>query len=216
FSNESGLGSAAMAAAAARTTHPVRQGLVSMTQTFIDTIIVVSFTGLTIIVTGVWNQTDPQTGEQIDAALMTGEAFSHGLPGQWGHWVVTIGLVLFAYSTLLGWSYYGERNIERLFGRRWVMPFRLLFSAVVFVGCTVKLDLVWTFSDVANGLMALPNLIGLLILSGLVARETRAYLRHDPKLVASQEQIAEFLAADRGYRSWKQEEDASLEQAAPR
>jgi len=216
FSNESGLGSAAMAAAAARTTHPVRQGLVSMTQTFIDTIIVVSFTGLTIIVTGVWNQTDPQTGEQIDAALMTGEAFSHGLPGQWGHWVVTIGLVLFAYSTLLGWSYYGERNIERLFGRRWVMPFRLLFSVVVFVGCTVKLDLVWTFSDVANGLMALPNLIGLLILSGLVARETRAYLRHDPKLVASHEQIAEFLADDRGYRSWKQEEDASLEQAAPR
>src|SRR5699024_3769156 len=134
FSNESGLGSAAMAAAAARTTHPVRQGLVSMTQTFIDTIIVVSFTGLTIIVTGVWNQTDPQTGEQIDAALMTGEAFSHGLPGQWGHWVVTIGLVLFAYSTLLGWSYYGERNIERLFGRRWAMPFRLLCSVVVFVG----------------------------------------------------------------------------------
>src|SRR5699024_7529029 len=110
FSNESGLGSAAIAAAAAQTSHPVRQGLVSMTQTFIDTIIVVSFTRLVIVTTGTWNQTDPNTGDQIAASLMTGEAFSHGLPGQWGHWVVTIGLVLFAFSTMLAWSYYGERN----------------------------------------------------------------------------------------------------------
>src|SRR5690625_3840379 len=106
FSNESGLGSAAIAAAAAQTSHPVRQGLVSMTQTFIDAIIVVSFTGLVIITTGTWSQADPVTGEQIPASLMTGEAFSYGLPGQWGHWVVTIGLVLFAFSTMLGWSYY--------------------------------------------------------------------------------------------------------------
>src|SRR5699024_12065264 len=94
----------------AQTTHPVRQGLVAMTQTFIDTIIGVSFTGLTIIATGTWNEVDPATGEQISAALMTGEACSHGLPGEWGHWVVTIGIVLFAFSTLLGWSYYGDRN----------------------------------------------------------------------------------------------------------
>ncbi len=203
FSNESGLGSAAIAAAAAKTTHPVRQGLVSMTQTFIDTIIVVSITGLTIVVTGVWDDIDAATGEQISAALMTGEAFTHGLPGDWGHWVVTIGLVMFAYSTILGWSYYGERNIERLFGRRLVMPFRVLFALVVFVGCTTELDLVWKFSDIANGLMALPNLIGLLILSGLVARETRHYLRHDPKLEASKEEIEAFMADQPGWAQWK-------------
>ena len=147
FSNESGLGSAPIAAAAAQTSHPVRQGLVSMTQTFIDTIIVVSFTGLTIIATGTWDEIDPETGEQISAALMTGEAFSHGLPGQWGHWVVTIGIVLFAFSTLLGWSYYGDRNVERLVGRRGVLPFRIVFSLVVFVGCTTELEPIWNFSD---------------------------------------------------------------------
>ena len=203
FSNESGLGSAAIAAAAAKTTHPVRQGLVSMTQTFIDTLIVVTITGLTIVVTGVWDDIDEATGEQISAALMTGEAFTNGLPGEWGHWIVTIGLVLFAYSTILGWSYYGERNIERLFGRRWVMPFRVLFALVVYIGCTTELDLVWKFSDIANGLMALPNLIGLLILSGLVARETRHYLKHDPKLEASKDEIEAFMADQPGWDDWK-------------
>lgn len=206
FSNESGMGSAAIAAASAQTTHPVRQGLVSMTQTFIDTIIVVSCTGLVIITTGVWNQIDPATGEQISAAIMTGEAFSHGLPGQWGHWIVTIGLALFAYSTILGWAYYGERNVERLVGRGGVMPFRVLFSAVVFVGCTVQLGVVWNFSDVMNGLMAIPNLIGLLILSGLIARETRHYLRHDPKLEASRAEIEAFMQDDPGWHEWKRSE----------
>ena len=203
FSNESGLGSAAIAAAAAQTTHPVRQGLVSMTQTFIDTIIVVSITGLVIISTGTWNQTDPETGEQISAALMTGEAFSYGLPGQWGHWIVTIGLVLFAFSTLLSWSYYGERNIERLFGRGLVMPFRVFFSLVVFVGATAELEVVWLFSDIFNGLMALPNLIGLLVLSGLIARETKYYLKHDPKLEADKDQIEAFMANRPGWDEWK-------------
>lgn len=203
FSNESGLGSAAIAAAAAQTTHPVRQGLVSMTQTFIDTIIVVSITGLVIISTGTWNQTDPATGEQISAALMTGEAFSHGLPGQWGHWVVTIGLVLFAFSTMLAWSYYGERNIERLFGRSLVMPFRIFFSLIVFVGATAELEVVWLFSDIFNGLMALPNLIGLLVLSGLIARETKYYLKHDPKLEADKAQIEAFMANRPGWDEWK-------------
>lgn len=202
FSNESGLGSAPIAAAAAKTSHPVRQGLVSMTQTFIDTIIVVTFTGLVIITTGVWKATD-EAGEQISASLMTGEAFTFGLPGQWGHWIVTIGLVLFAFSTILGWSYYGERNLERLFGRRAVVPFRILFSLVVFVGCTTELEVVWNFSDVANGLMALPNLVGILILSGLIARETRHYLKHDPKLVASKEEIEAFMADQPGWAEWK-------------
>jgi len=206
FSNESGMGSAAIAAASAQTTHPVRQGLVSMTQTFIDTIIVVSCTGLVIVTTGVWAETDPATGAQIPASVMTGAAFSHGLPGNWGHWIVTIGLVLFAYSTVLGWAYYGERNIERLFGRRGVVPFRLFFSAVVYIGCTVELGVVWNFSDVTNGLMAIPNLIGLLILSGLVVRETRAYLSHDPHLTAVAAEIEAFMADDPGYRDWRRSE----------
>jgi AGCS family alanine or glycine:cation symporter len=205
FSNESGMGSAAIAAAAAQTSHPVRQGLVSMTQTFIDTIIVVSCTGLVIISTGTWNQIDPETGEQISPALMTGEAFSHGLPGDWGHIIVTLGLVMFAGSTILGWSYYGERNVERLFGRRAVMPFRIIFSLVVFIGCTVQLGVVWAFSDAMNGLMAFPNLIGLLVLSGLVARETRQYLKHDPKLRASREEIDAFMAGTPGWEEWKTE-----------
>ncbi|MGM1016445.1 MAG: alanine/glycine:cation symporter family protein [Actinomycetota bacterium] len=203
FSNESGMGSAAIAAAAAKTSHPVRQGLVSMTQTFIDTIIVVTFTGLVIITTGTWNQIDPETGEQLSAALMTGAAFSSGLPGDWGHIVVTLGLVMFAASTILGWSYYGERNIERLIGRKAVMPFRIVFSLVVFIGCTVQLGVVWAFSDVMNGLMALPNLIGLLILSGLVARETKKYLENDPKLRASREEVDAFMTGTPGWEEWK-------------
>ncbi|GAA2954681.1 alanine/glycine:cation symporter family protein [Glutamicibacter bergerei] len=203
FSNESGMGSAAIAAASAQTTHPVRQGLVSMTQTFIDTIIVVTCTGLVIITTGSWKLVDEATGEQISAALMTGEAFTNGLPGEWGHWIVTIGLVMFAFSTILGWCYYGERNIERLFGRKLVMPFRIVFSLVVYVGCTTELTAVWNFSDMMNGLMALPNLIGLLILSGMVARETRWYLKNDPKLEANKAEIENFMSARPGWAEWK-------------
>ncbi|TDC04719.1 sodium:alanine symporter family protein [Nonomuraea longispora] len=168
FSNESGLGTGGIAAAAAKTNEPVRQALVSMTQTFIDTLVVVSMTGLAIVVTGAWT-----SGE--DGAPLTTMAFSHGLPGQWGGIVVTIGLVFFAFSTLLGWAYYGERCMDRLFGRVAVVPYRLLFIALIFVGTVLELQTVWTFSDIMNGLMALPNLIGLLILSGLIVRETRAY-----------------------------------------
>lgn len=175
FSNESGLGSAAIAAAAAQTRHPVRQGLVSMTQTFIDTIIVVTMTGMVIVVTDAW-----ESG--IEGANMTAEGFSRGLPGEWGHYVVAVAVIFFAFSTALSWSYYGERCVERLIGIKGVMPYRVLFTVVVLVGATTELSLVWTFSDIANGLMALPNLIGLIVLAGLVARETRAYLAHDPDL----------------------------------
>lgn len=187
FSNESGMGSAAIAAASAQTTHPVRQGLVSMTQTFIDTIIVVTCTGLVIVTTGVWEQ-----GEEF-AATMTGEAFTHGLPGSWGHLIVTVGLVMFAYSTILGWAYYGERCVESLIGRVGVMPYRVIFSIVVFIGCTIPLAAVWNFADVMNGLMAIPNLIGLLIMSGLIARETKHYLKNDPKLVAGKSEVDLFM-----------------------
>lgn len=192
FSNESGMGSAAIAAASAQTTHPVRQGLVSMTQTFIDTIIVVTCTGLVIITTGVWHN-----GVE-HAATMTGDAFNHGLPGEWGHYVVTIGLLLFAYSTILGWAYYGERCTERLVGRSGVVVYRVIFSAVVFVGATTELKAVWSFADIMNGLMALPNLIGLVILSGLVARETKHYLKNDPKLRASKSEIDRFMQGHDG------------------
>jgi AGCS family alanine or glycine:cation symporter len=169
FSNESGLGTGAIAAAAAQTTEPTRQALVSMTQTFLDTLVVVTFTGLTLVTTGVW------TGDE-EGATMTSAAFSQGLPGEWGSMLVTISVAFFAFSTLLGWAYYGERSMDFLFGRSAVVPYRAVFVAVIFVGATAELDVVWTFSDIMNGLMALPNLIGLLLLSPLIVRETRAFL----------------------------------------
>jgi alanine or glycine:cation symporter, AGCS family len=168
FSNESGLGTGGIAAAAAQTSNPVRQALVSMTQTFIDTLVVVSFTGLAIIVTGVW--TSGKTG-----AVLTRMAFEQGLPGEWGGIVVTLSVAFFAFSTLLGWAYYGERNMDRLFGRPAVTPYRLLFVIAIFIGAVQELELVWTFADIMNGLMALPNLVGLLLLSGLIVRETREF-----------------------------------------
>ncbi len=169
FSNESGLGTGGIAAAAAQTSNPVRQALVSMTQTFIDTLVVVSFTALAIITTGAW--TSGETG-----AALTRLSFEQGLPGEWGGIIVTVGVVFFAFSTLLGWAYYGERNMDRLFGRIAVVPYRLVFVVVIFVGAVTRLEVVWTFADIMNGLMALPNLIGLLVLSGLIWRETREFL----------------------------------------
>ncbi|PRQ10334.1 sodium:alanine symporter family protein [Corynebacterium sp. 13CS0277] len=189
FSNESGMGSAPIAAAAAQTSHPVRQGLVSMTQTFIDTIVVVSFTGLAIVTTNTWEMGSDNAG------IITATAFSKGLPGTWGDTVVSLSVIFFAFSTMLGWSYYGERCLESLVGRRGTIPFRMIFTLVVLIGSTTSLEVVWTIADIMNGLMALPNLIGLLLLSGLVARETKAYLAFDPKLRRSQEEVAEFLAA---------------------
>jgi AGCS family alanine or glycine:cation symporter len=168
FSNESGLGTGAIAAAAAQTREPVRQALISMTQTFIDTLVVCTFTGLAILSTGAW-----ESG--LDGASLTQQAFSTGLPGAWGHNVVALCLSFFAFSTILGWSYYGERNLQYLAGPKAIVPYRLLFVAVTAVAAVVELDVVWLISDVMNGLMALPNLIGLLLLSGLVFRETRSY-----------------------------------------
>jgi AGCS family alanine or glycine:cation symporter len=170
FSNESGLGSAGIAAAAAQTKEPVRQALVSMTQTFIDTLVVCSFTGLTILVTGAWQ-------EGLNGAPLTQFAFSQGLPGEWGGAVVTVSLAMFAFSTILGWSYYGEKSIEYLLGEWSNLPYRILFIVAVFFGAVRSLDFVWSVSDVMNGLMALPNLVGLLLLSGVIARETREYFQ---------------------------------------
>jgi len=168
FSNESGMGSSPIAAAAAKTKNPVAQGLVSMTQTFIDTIVVCTFTGIVIISSGMWS--DGDTGAGLSA-----RAFESGVP-LFGAEIVAISLAFFAYSTLLGWSYYGEKSIEYIFKEKAVMPYRVLFTAVVFVGAIVKLDLVWTFADVMNGLMVFPNLVGVLGLSKVVLEETKKYL----------------------------------------
>ncbi|MGV3072450.1 alanine/glycine:cation symporter family protein [Corynebacterium phoceense] len=195
FSNESGMGSAAIAAAAAKTPHPARQGLVSMTQTFIDTIVVVTITGLVIVVSGVWDQ-----GRE-NAGTMTADAFAAALPGHWGGTVVSVSIIFFAFSTIIGWSYYGERSLESLVGRHGTVPYRMIFTIVVFLGAVTELDVVWSFSDMANGLMALPNLVGLLILSGLVARETRAYLKFDPKLSKPVEEVQEFVRSQ--HMDWK-------------
>jgi AGCS family alanine or glycine:cation symporter len=168
FSNESGLGSSPIAAAAARTENPVQQALVSMTQTFIDTIVVCSFTGFAIISTGVW--TNGETG-----ATLTSSAVSSALPGQWGGMIVAVCLIFFAYSTILGWSYYGEKSMVFLFGERLVIPYRIVFCIFVLIGAVSHLDLVWNIADVFNGLMAVPNLIGLILLSGVVIRETNKH-----------------------------------------
>ena len=166
FSNESGLGSAPIAAAAAQTKHPVIQALVSMTQTFIDTIVICTMTGLVLILTGAWDS--GKTGAEL-----TSYAFDLGIPG--GEYIVTIGLILFAYSTILGWCYYGEKSIEYLFGEMGVMPYRILFVLTVGLGAMAKLNFVWSLSDTFNGLMAIPNLIGLLALSPVIVRETRSF-----------------------------------------
>ncbi|HZD06199.1 MAG TPA: alanine:cation symporter family protein, partial [Longimicrobiales bacterium] len=173
FSNESGLGTGGIAAAAAQTEEPVRQALVSMTQTFIDTLVVCSFTGIAILSTGAW------LGE-ANGANMTQLAFRTGLPGEYGGWIVAGGLSLFAFSTMLGWAYYGERNLEYLLGVKAVVPYRLVFIGVIFLSAVAELDVVWLLSDLLNGLMAFPNLVGLLLLSGIVWRETRSYFARHP------------------------------------
>jgi AGCS family alanine or glycine:cation symporter len=169
FSNESGLGSAGIAAAAAKTEEPAHQALVSMTQTFIDTIVVCSFTGIAIIASGVWSS-------GANGGRLTQMAFDTGLPAQLGSDIIAVCLTLFAFSTILGWSYYGSVSAEFLFGRRVVIPYRLMFVAAALMGTIYSLEFVWLFSDVMNGMMAVPNLIGLLLLSGVTARETRRFL----------------------------------------
>ncbi len=170
FSNESGLGSAGIAAAAAQTREPVSQALVSMTQTFIDTIVVCTLTGLAILTTGSW-----ETGE--GGARLTQHAFDVGLSAGFGSQIVAVCLAMFAFSTILGWCYYGEKSVEFLGGPRLVLPFRILYIAATFLGAVYSLDFVWAFAEIMNGLMAVPNLIGLLLLSGVLARETRQFFR---------------------------------------
>lgn len=169
FSNESGLGSAPIAAAAAKTKSCVRQGLISMTGTFIDTIIVCTMTGLVLIVTGAWST-------ELEGAAMTNQAFRVGLPiAEIGQYIVTIGLIFFAFTTILGWNYYGERCTEYLFGIKGIKPYRFIYIVLVGIGAFLKLDMIWTLADIVNGLMAIPNLIGLIGLRGVVIDETKIY-----------------------------------------
>ena len=170
FSNESGLGSAPIAAAAAKTKWPAEQGLISMTGTFIDTIIICSMTGLALVLTGVWQGNSA-------GAMMTTDAFATTY-GQPGVAILTVSLVLFAFTTILGWNYYGERASIYLFGTKGVMPYRLLFIVLVASGAFLKLDAIWTLADIVNGLMAIPNLIALCALSGVIVSETKRYFEH--------------------------------------
>jgi AGCS family alanine or glycine:cation symporter len=170
FSNEAGLGSAPIAHAAAKTSDPVRQGSVAMLGTFIDTIVVCTMTALVIITTGAW--TSGETGAELSTL-----AFNTGLPG--GEWIVSIGLVVFAFTTILAWSYYGERAAEYLFGTKVVMPFRILWTLALVVGAVGNLGLIWTVADIMNALMAIPNLIALVALSGTVFAVSRAYFREN-------------------------------------
>lgn len=172
FSNEAGMGSAPIAAAAAKTDHPARQGLVSMTGTFIDTIIVCSITGIVLVMGYIMAGND--FGGQTGAVLTIG-VFDKLLPGV-GGWVVTFGIIFFAYSTILGWSYYGEKCATYLLGEKFVLPYRIIYIASVFIGCVATLDLVWLFADTFNGLMAVPNLIALLLLSGVIAKESKDFI----------------------------------------
>lgn len=167
FSNESGLGSAPIVAAAAMTKNPVRQALVSSTGTFWDTVVVCAMTGLVIVNSGDWH-------EGLRGAALTKTAFSH-IPHV-GPIVLTVGLLTFVFSTILGWSYYGEKAAEYLFGSKAILPYRVLWVVAVMVGSVATLPVVWSFADIANGMMAIPNLISLLVLNGVLVSETRKYL----------------------------------------
>ena len=167
FSNEAGMGSAPIAAAAAKTDHPVRQALVSMTGTFLDTIVVCSITGIVLVMGNMYM--DGETG-----AALTTHTFNKLLPGP-GGWIVTFGLIFFAYSTILGWCYYGEKCATYLFGDKCITIYRVIYVATVMLGTVASLDLVWAAADTFNGLMAIPNLIALLALSGVIIKETKDF-----------------------------------------
>ncbi len=170
FSNESGLGSAPIVAAAAKTKWAAEQGLVSMTGTFIDTIIICTMTGLVCVISGLWKS-------DLNGAALTNAAFLQAYPSVGGY-VLMVGLVLFAFTTILGWNYYGERCVEYLVGTKGIMPYRIGFIILVGCGAFLKLEAIWVLADIVNGLMAIPNLIALLSLSGVVVAETKLYMDH--------------------------------------
>lgn len=171
FSNESGLGSAPIAAAAAQTREPVRQGLISMTGTFLDTIIVCTMTGIVLVLTGAWNN------PELAGATVTNYAFVQGLGTSIGATIVTVGLLFFAFTTILGWCYYGERCFVYLIGIRAIKIYRLTYIILVGLGAFLHLNLIWIIADIVNGLMAFPNLIALIGLRKVVVEETKDYFQ---------------------------------------
>lgn len=173
FSNEAGLGSAPMAHAAARTKEPVREGLVAMMGPFIDTIVICTMTALVIIIMGAYGDARP---DHLTGAALSAYSFEQAL-GPVGSWVVGFGLMFFAYSTMIAWSYYGDRSAEFLFGERAILPYRIIYTVLVVVGAYVPLQLVWNFADIANILMAAPNLISLILLAGLVKTLSDDYFK---------------------------------------
>lgn len=175
FSNESGMGSAPLVASAAQTRNPVRQALVSATGTFWDTVVVCLMTGL-VLVSTIMKNPDIDMIHVTDGGQLTTLAFAQ-IPVL-GPVILVIGIITFAWSTILGWSYYGERCAQYLWGKKAILPYKILFVAVVVVGPVLALDLVWTIADILNALMAIPNLIAVLLLSGVIARETKHYLHH--------------------------------------
>ncbi len=175
FSNEAGLGTAPIAHAAARTADPVRQGFIAMLGTFIDTLVICTMTALVIILSGAWTGTDPATGEGYTGAALTSVAFDGALAGVGGT-LVALGLALFAYTTLLGWSFYGERCAEYLWGVGAIVPYRVLWILAIPLGAVAELDPLWALADILNGLMAIPNLAALLLLSPVVFALTREHL----------------------------------------
>lgn len=174
FSNEAGLGSAPIAHGAAKTEEPVREGLVAMLGPFIDTIVICTMTGLVIILTGAYT-------EGLTGADLTARAFNIGLPGIGGY-IVAFGIMIFAFSTAISWSYYGDRSVEYLMGEKFILPYRLLYCLLLPVGASIQVSVVWTISDIFNALMAWPNLVGLLFLSGVIVRTTKEYFA-DPERV---------------------------------
>lgn len=173
FSNEAGLGSAPIAHAAAQTNNPVHQGMIGMLGTFIDTIIICTMTALVIIISGAW--TSGETG-----ASLSSMAYASSIP--FGEYIISFGLVVFAFTTILGWSYYGERCAEFIFGTKIILPYRLLWIVAVFVGASQKVNLIWILADVMNGFMAIPNLIALGLLSPIVFKITKEYFSQQDKV----------------------------------
>jgi alanine or glycine:cation symporter, AGCS family len=175
FSNEAGLGSSPMAHAAARTDQPIREGLVGMIEPFIDTLCVCTLTGLVIVISGEW-----MTG--VTGSVLSANAFDSGLPG-FGKYIVIFGLCLFAFSTTIAWSYYGDRCARFLFGESAVKYYRWIYIGCIVVGATIKLELVWNLSDALNGLMAIPNLIALILLSPIVVKEAKVYFNNKDNFI---------------------------------
>jgi len=177
FSNESGLGSAPIAHAAARTSEPVREGLVAMLGPLIDTLIICTMTALVILLTGAWTLKG-DGGAGLTGATLSSTAFDAGLQG-FGKYVVTFGLAFFAFSTVISWSYYGDRSTEFIFGSGSVMIYRIIYTLLIPLGATMELKLIWNISDITNALMAIPNMIGILLLSGVVAGLTKEYFSRE-------------------------------------